>query len=172
MRKYLWAIVAGVCVVVLLALAGVIYIPRLSRGHSDSPAEGHIVLRPAHWWQAEITEQQLGSLATLWGKDITAAQLLQELWPDVLSEMPQEAVTCYEKDEVRMHWHTETYEEWNRDLFNTSVGIPGEEGPIVCEIYVGTPESEGDTFEIRGDKGYTADRMYRVSLYTDIGDQP
>ena len=171
MRKYLWAIVAGVCVLALLIVVVAIYIPRLSR-REGTPAEGYIILKPGHWWQAEITEQQLGSLATLWGKDITAAQLLQELWPDVLSEMPQEAVTCYEKSRMRMYWLTDTYEEWNRDMFNTSTGIAGEEGPIVCEIYVGTPESEGDTFEIRGDKGYTADRMYRVSLYTDIGDQP
>jgi hypothetical protein len=170
MRKHKWAIIAGVCVVALLTFAGAIYIPRLSRGHSDSPAEGHIVLRPAHWWQAEITEQQLGSLATLWGKDTTAARLLQELWPDVLSQMPQEAATCYEQRKIR--WSPETYEEWDRELFCNGKGIPGEEGPTVCCIYVGTHKGEEGTFQIAGDRGFTEDKTYRVSLYTGIGDRP
>ena len=128
MRNHKWAIIAGVCVLALLIVVGAIYIPRLSR-REGSPAEGFIILKPGHWWQAEITEQQLGALAALWGKDITAAQLLQELWPDVLSEMPQEAVTCYERSWMRMHWPTETYEEWNRDMLNTSLADLGEEGP-------------------------------------------
>jgi hypothetical protein len=68
MRKHKWAIIAGVCVLALLTLAGVIYIPRLShRAGWNSPSKGNIILKPGHWWQAEITEQQLGSLATLWG---------------------------------------------------------------------------------------------------------
>jgi hypothetical protein len=167
MRKHKWAIMAGVCVVALLAVAGAIYIPRLSHGgHSDSVSEGHVVLMPAHWWQAEITEQQLGSFATLWGENTTAAQLLQELWPDVLSQMPQEAVTCYEK--LKIVWSTETYQEWDRQMFCNLKGIPGEEGPTVCYIYVGTHESEEGTFEIAGDRGFTEDRTYRVSLYTGI----
>jgi hypothetical protein len=170
MRKHKWAIIAGVCVVVLLALAGVIYIPRLFRGPVPAVSEGHIILRPAHWWQAEITEQQLSTLAALSGEDITPAQLLQELWPDVLQQMPPEAATCYG---VRnLHWSSETYEEWTRGEFCETKTMPGEEGRIACCIYVGTHVAEEGTFEIAGDQGLTEERTYRVSLYTGIGDQP
>ena len=168
MRKHKWAVVAGVCVVVLLALAGVIVIPKLiNRPHPHTVSEGLMILRPAHWWQAEITEQQLDSLSALWGDNMTPAQLLEELWPDVLQQMPPEAATCYGVRNI--HWPTETYEEWNRRRLCNTKTMPGEEGPIACCIYVGTHEDEEITFEIAGDRGFTEDRTYRVSLYTGTG---
>jgi hypothetical protein len=167
MRKHRWAIIAGVCVLALLIVAGAIFIPMLFyRGHPHSVSEGHVILMPGHWWKAEITEQQRSSLGTLWGKDITAAQLLQGLWPDVLQQLPQEAVTGYEKRWVA--WPTATYEEWHGEMLCNLQAAPGDGGLITCCIYVGTHESEEITFEIAGDRGFTEERTYRVSLYTGI----
>ena len=168
MRNHLWAFVAGVCGVVLLALAGIIVIPKLiNRPHPHTVSEGHIILRPAHWWQAEITEQQLASLASLWGENITPAQVLDELWPDVLQEMPPEAAACYG---VRnLFWPTETYEEWRRRRLCETKTMPSEEGRIACCLYVGTHADEEITFEIAGNQGLTEDKTYRVSLYTGVG---
>lgn len=168
MRKHKWAIIAGVSVVVLLALAGLIVVPKLiNRPHLHTVSEGHVILRPAHWWQAEITEQQLDSLSALWGDNITPAQVLEKLWPDVLQEMPPEAAACYGVRNIH-YWPTETYEEWRRRRLCETKTMPGEEGPIACCLYVGTREDEDITFEIAGNQGLTEDKTYRVSLYTGI----
>jgi hypothetical protein len=167
MKKHMWVIIAAVCVLALIVVAAILIL-RLFR-ESSSPysiPEGHVVLMPGHWWKTEITEHQRSSLGTLWGKDITAAQLLQELWPDVLQQLPQEAVTGYEKRQIA--WPTETYEEWKGEMLCNGTAVPGDEGLITCCIYVGTHESEEHTFEIAGDRGFTEDRAYRVSLYTGI----
>lgn len=167
MKKHVWAAIAGVCVVTLVALAGVLFIPGLfQKGPPSAVPEGHVVLMPAHWWKTEITDQQRSSLATLWGKDISAAELLQELWPDVLQQLPQEAVTCYEKRQIA--WPTETYEEWHGQMLYNLKAVPDDQGPTVCCIYIGTRESEEWSFQIAGDRGFTEDRTYRVSIYTGI----
>ncbi len=166
MRKHKWAIIAGVCVVALLAAAGVIYSPLLFRSRPPAVSKGHVVLMPAHWWKMEMTEQQFGSLRAVWGQDVSAAQLLQELWPDVLQQMPQEVATGYEKR--RIFWPTETYEEWEGQMICNGTSVFDDEGPITCCIYLGTHESEEGTFEIAGDRGFAEERTYRVSLYTGI----
>lgn len=167
MRKHKWAIIAAVCVVAL-AVVGAIFIPRLffPKSHPNYVQEGHVVLMPGHWWQAEITEQQRSSLATSWGKDITAAQLLQELWPDVLQQMPEEVVTGYDKRQIV--WPTETYEEWQGEMLCNFRETSSDEGPVLCCIYVGTHESEEWSFQVAGDRGFTEDRTYRVSIYTGL----
>ncbi len=171
MRKHKWAIIAGVCAVVLLALAGLIVVPKLiNRPHPHTVSEGHVILMPGHWWKAEMTEEQFSTLRAVWGQGISVAQLLQELWPDVLQQMPQQAITGYEKQEVG--WPTATlegpgtYEEWKGQMFCSLRATPGGEGPVVSCIYIGTHESEEMTFEIAGDRGFTEDRTYRVSIYT------
>ena len=87
MRKHRWAVIAGISILALIVV-GAIFIPRLFTG-THAVVED-VKLIPAHWWKAELTEQQLSTLSTLWGKDITAAQLLEGLWPDVLQRLPQE----------------------------------------------------------------------------------
>lgn len=167
MRKHKWAIVAGVCVLALIVV-GAVLISRYFHESSDpySIPEGHIILKPGHWWKMEITDEQRSSLRTLWGTDPTIAQLLQELWPEVLQQMPQEAVTAYEKAQIG--WPTKTYEEWKGQMLSIAHATPGDEGPIVYCVYIGTHESEEWSFQIAGDRGFTEERTYRVSIYTGI----
>ena len=167
MRKYTWAIIAGVCVLVLIVVGAIFLLWLLKpTTHPSEVSEGHIVLRPEHWWKMEMTEQQRTSLVSLWGNDITAAQLLQELWPEVLQEMPQEARVCCEERQIR--WPTEAYGDWRNEMLHNLRASPGDRGPVVCSVYIGTHENEQFTFEVAGDRGFAEDRTYRVSIYTDI----
>jgi len=162
MRKHKWAIVAGVCVLALIVV-GLVVIP----GLFDSPdAEVEDVeLIPAHWWKAELTDEQLSTLGTLWGGNVTAAQLLQALWPDVLQQLPEEAATTYGKHQVT--WPTQNYEDWQGEMIAGGAGVPHEEGMMLYYYYLGSHESERFTFEVSVERGFTEDRMYRVSLYTE-----
>jgi hypothetical protein len=164
MKKYLWVIIAGVCVVALVAV-GAIFIPKLFTSTTHSGQE-EVVVKPGHWWKTELTEQQLSTLDTLWGENITAAQLLQELWPDVLQQVPQEAATAYENQQPS--WPTEEYEDWEGQMICGGRGVSHDEGMIVYWYYLGSHESEETTFLISVERGFTEERMYRVSLYTDI----
>jgi hypothetical protein len=164
MKKYLWAIIAGVCVLALLIVVGALFIPRLFSS-TDAGVED-VELIPAHWWKTEMTEQQLSALGTLWGKDVTAAQLLQALWPDVLQQMPEEAATTYEKHQVR--WPTQKYEDWQGEMIAGGAGVSHEEGMMLYYYYLGSHESEQITFLTSVERGFTEDRMYRVSLYVDV----
>ncbi len=94
-KRYLWAIAAAVCVIAPLAAAAAIIIPGL-QGSGPIIPEGHALMEPAHWWQAELTEEQLATLSAHWGKPTTVAELLDELCPGVLQEMPEEARSIYE----------------------------------------------------------------------------
>ncbi len=163
MRKHKWAIIAGVCVVALIAV-GVIFVPPLFNSSPPTEVpEGYVILKPGHWWKMEITEQQRSSLATLWGRDISAAELLKELWLDVLPQLPQETVSACEKGKIA--WPVETYEEWKGEMLCNCRGLFSETGPTMCCIYIGSHESEEYTFETR-DRGLTEDRIYRISIYT------
>ena len=108
MKKYLWGIIVGVCFIVLLIVGDAMLIPKLldSRPATVVP-EGHEILVPEHWWKAEVTEQQLGTMSAYWGESISAAQLLQALWPEVLQQMPEEARGAYEHQGV--NWPPEGY---------------------------------------------------------------
>ena len=132
MRKYLWAIVAGVCVLVLIA-AGIVFIPRLLGDTHVEPEPVELI--PAHWWQADLTERQLETLAALWGSDITAAKLLQGLWPEVLQQMPDEAATSLERKVVR--WPTERSEDWESQYICGGAGVTHENGPTMYDYYIG-----------------------------------
>jgi hypothetical protein len=170
MKKYLWGIIAGVCVIALLIVAAAIFIPRLlDSGPPAETPEGHEIMMPGHWWKAEMTEQQLGTLSTCWGQGITAAQLLQALCPDVLREMPEEAAAAYEGQGI--NWPPEGYEDWDgSSMICGGRGVPHDEGLTLYSYYLGSYEWEEMTLVMNADRGFTEDRMYRVSLY--ISEQP
>ena len=165
MRKYLWGIVAGVFVLALLAV-GVIFLPPLIMNHPSSGEldEGQMVLMPGHWWKMEITEQQRNSLATLWGRDMSTTELLRELWPEVLQQLPQEALAVYEKRKVG--WPVDAYEEWTGTMLSNCGGSSIEMGATVCCVYLGSREDERYTFKTVDDRGFTEEKTYRVSIYT------
>lgn len=162
MRKHRWAIIAGVCVLALIVV-GAIFIPELFS--NDQVHQGQEQIVPGHWWKTELTDQQLGTLSTLWGGDITVTELLEEIWPEVLQDLPQEALIAY--DIRSIDWPTEEYEDWRAQLICTLRGIPHEEGMLVYSFYLGSSDGEERTFYYSIDKNFTSDRMYRVSLYTN-----
>jgi hypothetical protein len=164
MRKYLWAIIAGGCMLALIVV-GAIFVPPLLNGSPPTEVpEGYVILKPGHWWKMEITEQQRSSLATLWGRDVSIADLLRDLWPDVLPQLPQEVVSAYEKG--RISWSVDTYEVWKGEMLCSCRGLLSETGPTMGCLYIGSHESEESTFETRADRGLIEDRVYRISIYT------
>jgi hypothetical protein len=72
MKKYLWVIIAGVCVAVVLTVVGAVIVPRLL-GISSGDANKEII-EPAHWWKMTLNQDQAEIWRELWGKDITMAQ--------------------------------------------------------------------------------------------------
>ena len=109
-KRYLWAVIAAVCVIAPLAVAAAVFIPALG-GRGPEIPEGHALMKPAHWWQAELNEEQLATLSASWGKRMNAAELMEALWPGVLQELPEEARTVYGHQGVI--WTAEGYEEWD-----------------------------------------------------------
>jgi hypothetical protein len=73
MKKYLWAVIAGVCVLALIVV-GAIFIPRLFRAPATEEPIDFVTVMPGHWWKTDLNEQQLKTLQTMWGTDITKAQ--------------------------------------------------------------------------------------------------
>lgn len=167
MKKLLWAVAAGVCVLAVVILA-IIYIPPLldNSPPPDVP-EGHMVLMPGHWWKADLTEQQRNSLAAAWGNDMSAAELLRSLWPDPLQEMPEEAVAVYQERTVG--WPTDTYEAWKGEMLCNCRASSNDIRPTMCCLYIGTHQSEQFTFQTVDNRGFTENCTYRISIYT--GDQ-
>lgn len=167
MKKYLWGIIAGVCFIVLLIVGDAMFIPRLlDRGPATVVPEGHEILVPGHWWKAEMTEQQLGTLSAHWGQGTSAAQLLQALWPEVLQQMPEEARGVYERQ--GLNWPPEGYEDWETPSFMCGgSGVGHDDGQTLYFYYLGSREDEEMTLVMNADRGFTEDRIYRVSLYVD-----
>ena len=121
-------------------------------------------MEPAHWWQAELNEEQLATLSASWGKPMNAAELMEALWPGVLQELPEEARTIYEHQGI--DWTPEEYEDWDASSFMCAgSGAPHDEGQWVYSYYVGSREWEEMTLVMNTDRGFTEDRLYRVSLY-------
>ena len=151
-----------------LAAAAAIIIPGL-QGSGPIMGEGEALMTPAHWWQAELTEEQMATLSASWGKSLNAAQLLEALWPGVLQELPEEARDVYGHQSV--FWPAEGYEEWDGSgRMCAGSGVPHDGGQWVYSYFVGRPEWEVDTLVMNTDRGFTEDGMYRVSLY--ISEQP
>jgi len=71
MKKYLWSIIAGVCVLALVA-AGAVVVPRLLSSSSGDANEE--IVEPAQWWKMTLNQDQAEIWRELWGKDITMAQ--------------------------------------------------------------------------------------------------
>lgn len=163
MRKHLWIIMAGLCVVALMAI-GAVYIPKLFSSTHEEEVD-HIQVIPGHWWKAGMTEQQFSTLSTLWGEDITAAELLQALWPDVLQQLPGETATTYQKQQIS--WPTEKYEDWKGNFICGGISTPSDEGIRLYQYYLGSVEDEQMTLRRCADTAFTEDSTYRVSLYVD-----
>ena len=171
MRKYKWAIIAGVCVLALLIVVAAIFIPRLFRNPALPPSipESREIVIPAHWWQASLTEQQLEVLRSLWGTEITVPQFLEAIWPTVLDEMPAD-VAAFVGDDA-MKWTYESFEEWTQiqKMFFGHGRLP-EEGATAMNVvfYPGRRDQERDTtFIVRKGNGIVPENCYRISLYTD-----
>lgn len=171
MNKHLWAVIAGVCVVAVLTGAGASFTPWAYHSlhptpHFDEPVE----LVPAHWWKADMTEEQPSTSGALWGSDITAAQMLQQLWPEALQQMPPEAAIALEKHQEG--WPTAKYEDWKHNYICGGISTHGEGGVSDYVYYVGDPESERGTLvqsvRVAAERGFAEDRMYRVSLYVGV----
>ncbi len=163
MKRYWWWIIAAVCILALIVV-GVIFIPPLlETGTDDDP---WVKMIPAHWWKADLTAQQMETIASLWGREVTPTQLLQALWPEALQQMPEEASSAWEGDSV--HWPPRDFEDWNASMISGGVYVPHDQGTTKYSYYLGSPESEMMILTEDPCWGLTEDRMYRVSLYTDV----
>ena len=162
-KRPLWAVAAAVCLIAPVAAAAAIVIPGLG-GSGPIIPEGHALMTPAHWWRAELNEEQMATLSASWGKPMTVAELLDQLWPGVLQEMPEQARTVYANHGI--NWPPEGYENWDRSSFMCAgSGAPSEEGPRLYDYYVGSRDWEEMTLVEPTDRGLAEERMYRVSLY-------
>ncbi len=112
MRKYKWAIIAGVCALALLIVVLALFIPRLFRNPPLPPStpESQEIVIPAHWWKASLTEQQLDVLRSLWGTETGVKPFLEAVWPAVLDEMPADATSLM--GEFNVAWPRQSFEEW------------------------------------------------------------
>jgi hypothetical protein len=166
MRKYLWAIIAGVCVLMLVAV-GVAFVPRLL--NSSSGETNQEILEPGHWQRAMLNKEQVEILRALWGKEVTIAQLIEEVWPGVLQEIPAEGVSVL--DQRSVDWPAETMDEALKFplVFCAGYGLPaplddsGSTPLFYC--YIGTEAWERNTlFNVTNRR---AETLYRISMYID-----
>lgn len=169
MRKHTWAIIAGVCVVVLLGIVGVVlFFPQLfDRGHSSPIPDDMEIVIPAHWWKTSLNEQQIETLRRLWHTQISTKQLIDALWPGVLSELPAEADAS--SDGGRVMWPAAEFDVW-KDIqaWSMSVIHPAQGTAMMFDVYLGCPEREtDDTFLVDKSEGITSEVRYRISMYTD-----
>jgi hypothetical protein len=165
MKKYSWAIIAGVCLLALVVV-GAVFIPRIfSSSHVEDSTD---MVRPGHWWQTDLSEPQLKTLQTLWGSDMTIEAFVHALWPAVIEELPSDMVGIWKQD--RVFWPMEKFEDWERNPTpNMCFGLTtmGEGGAMTCfDFYLGSKELEETTFRRNKDFGLVEDRCYRVSIYT------
>jgi phage pi2 protein 07 len=166
MQKHRWAIIAGVCILALIVV-GAVFIPRIfSSSHVEEPGE---TVMPGHWWKTDLNEQQLKTLQTLWGSDMTIEEFVRQLWPDVMQELPSEMVDIWKQGNV--FWPTAKFEDWERSAFQMMCFGPttAKEGEAMkCfDVYLGNTALEERTFGRSRDFGLVEDRCYRVSMYTD-----
>lgn len=172
MRKYSWAVIAGVCVVALIVVGACFLLGLFDSSPSgsmpDIPESREKVI-PAHWWQASLTEQQLEVLRSLWGTEINIKQFLEAIWPTVLDEMPADVAAFMGDDAVR--WTYGSFEEWTEiQSMGFGHGRSPEEGAtaMMFDFYLGRRDQERDiTFTVRKGSGIVPDNCYRISLYTD-----
>ncbi len=166
MRKYRWAVIAGVCILALLIVAGVIFIPRLPRLLSSHVEDSTEIVKPGHWWKTDLSEEELKTLQTLWGRDINARQLIEAMWPDVLQEMPTEMTEALAQRKAM--WPVDDFEAWRRvPMMNFGRGVPSNEGMEYFGVYIGSSLEEEITFRQSKDRALSEDRCYRISMYTD-----
>ena len=166
MKTFLWATAGAACVMAPLAVAAALFVPSLLHTGPEIP-EGHALMTPAHWWQADMTGEQMETLSNLWGKPINAAELMEAVWPGVLQQMPEEAKSVYEHQGV--NWSPEGLEGLavGPSSMCAGTGVRHDDGQRIYFYYVGSREWEQDTLVMNSDRGFAEDRLYRVSLYTD-----
>jgi hypothetical protein len=169
MRKHRWAIIAGVCVVVLIVV-GAVFIPRaLHSSASSTGTEDRIVVMPGHWWKVSLDEQKIEILRRVWHTGITRKDLVDMLWPGVLQKLPAAAGASWERQKV--DWPNEPFDDWEDiQAWCFSAMLPVQDDPIVFDVYLGSDEWETDDMftvsRIIG-TGLTSDNRYRVSMYTN-----
>jgi hypothetical protein len=176
MQKHRWAIVAAVCVLALIVV-GAVFLPRiLSNGNA---AEQVDIVKPGYWWKTDLNEQQLASLASLWGENITMAQLIEAVWPGVLQEIPAEAASSLGGRAIG--WHTDQPDGKGNVLtmddslgysmvfcagFSSPAVQPDAEPERSFYYYIGTEAWERSTL-VNRDSDRTSDMLYRIPIYTD-----
>jgi hypothetical protein len=162
MREYLWAIIAGVCILALIVV-GAVFIPRIfSSTHIEEPVE---IVMPGHWYQTTLNDQQLKTLQTLWGSDMTTTQFIKEIWPEVLLRLPKEGVDAFGKQGMGWIQSWEDYEQVQ--ILHQWSGVLCAGGTAHFEIYLGRRAEEGATFRRSKEPPIVEDRCYRISIYTD-----
>jgi hypothetical protein len=162
MKKYSWAIIAGLCLLALVVV-GAVFIPRIFRSsHIEEPGE---IVTPGHWWKTDLNEQQLKTLQTLWGTDMTMAQFLEQICPEALQQLPKEGVDAMGG---RINWFQkwQDFEQSQRMCIGAGAGTR-DEGITIFEIYLGRRAEEETTFQRNKEPPIVADRYYRISIYTD-----
>ncbi len=164
MKKHKWAIIAGVCVVAVIVV-GAVFIPRLFSNPSTPPAENTnwVVVMPGHWWKTSLDQQQIEILHDMWGTDVNIRQLVEALWPSVLKELPAEAITLWENQDIQ--WPSQTFDKWKGiQYLRLSLSQKG----AMFDIYVGCTKCEDNSsFRVWASDGIKEESRYRVSMYTD-----
>ena len=166
MRKYLWAIIAGVCVLMLVA-AGAAFVPRLL--NSSSAEMNQQILEPGHWQRTMLDKEQVEILRGLWGKEVTIAQLIDAVWPGALQELPNEGAGVLGQHSVS--WPGKTMDDGLKYPFVLCAGY-GLSAPLegaglapFLSCYIGTQGWETNTLFNATNR--TAETFYRISMYVD-----
>ncbi len=175
MSRRLWIGLAVVSVVAIIVVAALV-VPGIFK--SSHVEDDRVTIIPAHWWKADMTEEQFQLLGESWGNEsLTQIDLVQILWPDVVPELPQEMVDTWEKGQVR--W---TMEHWDDVLSSINSGFPmaiilafGNGIPRdethssynYYDFYLGMKNNEGETLKVTKNLGVVPETCYRVSLYID-----
>lgn len=164
MQRHRWAIMAGVCVL-LLTIAGAVFVPRILS--SSQAGDSTETVFPEHWWQKDLSEGSLTMLETLWGTEISIEEFVRAFYPDVLQELPAQMLDIWQQEKV--FWPVAKFEDWIRSPFpDLCFGLTtmGEEGVMECfDVYLGSRALEGTTFQRTEALDLVGDRCYRVSMY-------
>lgn len=163
MRKHPWTVIAGICLILLVTTSAFLVL----RGSAPSTGDIHETVVPAHWWRLDMNDEQLQILKSLWGRPISALKLTEEIWPDIVDEIPSFPKGLLEIRNVS--WPSKPFEEWVRiQATGGGKGSYNDAGEFyLSEIYIGRKSSETPSFGRSDTNPIVADRVYRISFYTD-----
>ena len=185
MSKKLWIGIAAV-LVIDMSVAGVLLLPGLlddeSHSQNDPPVDidtGREVVIPGHWWKTYMTDEQLQLLGEVWDTELTCMDLLQLLWPEIVTELPQDMIDSWKEHEVSWpgpSWET-TYDDIKGPLPKLSIlyfeaGVPKISGDYKngykdYSFYMGPVSDESGTMEVFKFKDLQPEDNYRISFYID-----